>query len=113
VRRLGDRSARQVRGGDVLPDDRGPLAFGGGEPGEQAVGDLLGVIELPGMQVGGDAEGLEPVLVQEPGPDPVLFGVGDGEGVLGLLPGPQRLGRVPDQRALLGVPGRDPGGGGR
>jgi len=56
-----------VRGGDVLADHRGPLAFGGAQPGEQAVGHLLGFVEFADLQVGGDAEGVEPVPVQETG----------------------------------------------
>jgi hypothetical protein len=99
-----------VRGGDVLADHRGPLAFGGAQPGEQAVGQLLGFVELADLQIGGDAEGVEPVPVQEPGPRAVLVRIGDAERFLGSPPGSQRLRLVVQQRALFGMARRDPRG---
>ena len=57
---LADGPAGQMRGGDVLADHRGPLAFGRAQAGEQAVGHLLGFVELAHLQVSDDAEGLEP-----------------------------------------------------
>ena len=83
----------------------------GGQAGEQVSGDLLRLIELADLEVGGDAEGVEPVLVQEPGPGAVLVRVGDAERVLGPAPGVQRLRLVAEERAFFGVPRRDPCGG--
>jgi hypothetical protein len=110
LRGLGDRAAGQVRAGDALADHRGPLSFGRGKAAEQVSGDLLGVIELADLQAGGDAEGVEPVPVQEPGPRAVLVRVGDTERLLGPAPGLQRLSLVAEQRALLGVARGDPCG---
>ena len=107
---LGDLPAGQMRGGDVLADHRGALPLGRAQPAEQAVGHLLGFDELAGLEVGGDAEAVEPVPVQEPGPQAVLVRIGDTERLLGPPPGPQRLCLVAQQRAFLRVPRRDPRG---
>jgi hypothetical protein len=107
---LAGGPAGQVRGGDALADHRGPLAFGRAQAGEQAVGHLLGFVELADLQVGGDAEGVEPVPVQEPGPRAVLVRIGDAERLLGLAPGFQRLCLVAEQCAFFRVAGRHPCG---
>ena len=91
LRGLDHGTAGQVRGADDLPDHRGSLAFLWGQADEHSVSELLGLVELAGLEVGGDAEGVEPVLVQEPRPRAVLVRVGDGERFLGLTPGFQRL----------------------
>ena len=102
-----------MRGGDVLPDHRGPLALFRGQAGEQGIGGLLGFVELAGLEVGGDAEGVEPVPVQELRPWPVFVRVGDAERLLGRAPGFQRLRLVAHDRAFFRVAGGDPGGRGR
>jgi len=107
---LGDLPAGQVRGSDILADGRGPLSFGRAQPGKQISGCLLGFVELAGLEVGGDAEGVEPVPVQEPGPRAVLVRIGDAERLLGPAPGSQRLGLVAEQRAFFRMTCRDPRG---
>ena len=99
-----------MRGGDVLADHRGQLPLGRAQAGQQAVGHLLGFVELADLQVGGNAEGLEPVPLQEPGPRAVLVRIGDAERLLGPAPGSQRLRLVVQQRALFGMARRDPRG---
>jgi hypothetical protein len=107
---LGDRSAGQVRGGDVLAQDRGPLPLGRAQAGEQVSGGLLGFVKLADLEIGGDAEGVEPVPVQETGPGAVLVRIGDAERLFGLAPGSQRLGLVAEEGAFLRVPRRHPRG---
>ncbi len=106
---VGYRTSGEVGDGDVFEDDRGSLGVVLGEPFEDRAGYLLCLVELADPRVGRDAAGVEPVLIEEPRPDPILVRIGDAVGFGGLVPGFERLHLVAECGAFFCVPCGEPG----
>ncbi len=51
--RVGHRSAREMSDGDVFEDDRGFLPVGLGQATEHGAGDLLCLVKLADLRIGG------------------------------------------------------------